>query len=192
MLLDPFLTYCPNCGTLARIRQTQTEPPRLVLSRCAVLFAGVFSALSIFLNFALVLEAATWARYNEVVLIFFVIVFSGMSLLSFVGTVYGFESAQKRWNADRLRLVVFSARSLVFLGSLDLILGSILHVFILPFSIFVGTMRTPRQVVVSIVGSTASILLATGAFVILLSLPGLIVATRRLKREEAEASYVLS
>lgn len=150
MLLDPFLTYCPKCGTLAQVRQAQTESPRLMFGRYAVSFAGGFSFMSIFVNF--LAAVGTPIKFSgNVVLIFLV-----MSLLSFVGAVYGFTAGQKRWNAERLKLVVFSVAFLIFLGSLDLILGFVFR---------------------GIVGSAASVFWTMGAFMILLSLPGLIIMT---------------
>lgn len=150
MLLDPFMTYCPKCGILAHVRQTQAEAPRLMFGRYAVLLAGGFSFLSIFVNF-LAAVGTPLGFSGNVVLIFLVV-----SLLSFVGTVYSFTAGQKRWNAKRLKLIVFSVAFLIFLGSLDLTLGFVFR---------------------GIVGSAASIFWAMGAFMILLSLPGLIITT---------------
>lgn len=197
MVLDPFLTYCPTCGTLARVRQAHTEAPRLMLGRYAVLTAGVFSLLSIFLNFAIAVVAAEVAgelsRINQyptsVTKYWFlqnaVLVFVGMSLLlgfvSFIGTVYSYEAGHKRWNPDRLRLVVFSVRLLIVLGSLNLLLGFVFQGIRIPIHTVweTGALMIPP------------LLWVTSAFMILLSLPGLIIATSWLRREEAEAHYIL-
>ena len=198
MVLDPFLTYCPMCGTLARVRQAHTEAARLMLGRYTVLTAGVFSLLSIFLNFAIAIVAAEvfgeLSRINQssapVAKYWFLqnvaLVFVVMSLLlccvSFVGTVYSYEAGHKRWNPDRLRVVVFSARLLIFLGSINLLLGFVFQGIRIPIHTIweTGALMIPP------------LLWVTSVFIILLSLPGLIIATRWLKREEAEAGYVLS
>lgn len=102
-------------------------------------------------------------------------------ILSFVGALYGYEAGHKRWNAERLKSVVFSVRLLIFLGSLNLTLGFVFQGILIPASELWAT-----EVLM-----IPPLLWATGAFMVLLSLPGFIIATRWLKREETEADYIL-
>lgn len=192
MLLDPLLTYCPNCGTLARVRQTQTEPPHLMLSRFAVGLAGGFSFVGIFANFLEVGLAMTWFHENGLFSIYsrtggnwlayvIIILFVASLLMSFGGALYGYEASHRRWNAKRLKSVLFSARLLIFLGSIHLLLGFAFQRVQLQLSehwLEAASMISP-------------LLWAIGTFMILLSLPSLVIATRWLKREEAEATYVI-
>jgi len=121
-----------------------------MLCRYAVAFAGGFSFLNIFVNVLAAVGTPPESSGNMIP------VFLVASMLSFVGAAYGFTAGQKRWNEKRLKLVLFSLAFLIFLGSLDLILGFVFR---------------------GIVGSAASIFWAMGAFMILLPVPGLIITT---------------
>ncbi len=187
MIIDPYLTYCPDCGVLAQVRQTQPESLQVILGRCAVAGAGIFSLLSIFVNFMVVMESFSWVLFDEIARNTLVVVFSSMSLLSIIGAFYAFESGHKRWNTQRSKLVSSTSMLLVLLGSLDLALGFAVHGIITSSSIFWPTSSsisfsgiTARH---GTIQSTASILLVAGAFIVLLSLPGL-VAMKRGKNAE--------
>jgi len=164
-----------------------------MLSRCAVYLAGGFSFLCIFVNligavvivgnipFTYYVVANHWEDWIWLLGYGIPIFFGMFLLLSYVGALYGYEAGHKRWNAKRLTIVVFSVRFLILLGSLNLLLGFVYQGILIPASRYGSTevLMIPH------------LLWATGAFMILLSLPGLIIATRWLKREEAEASYIL-
>ncbi len=188
-IIDPCETYCPNCGVLAQVRQTQPEHLLLVFSRCAVAVAGIFSLLSIIVNFMVVLESSSWVLYNKIARDTLVVVFSSMSLLSIVGAFYAFESGHKRWNKQRSKLVFSSAMLLVLLGSLDVALGFAVHGIIASSSISWPGYYT-REVIAArqgMIGSIASVLLVAGAFIALLSLPGLVAVNRG---KNAEGPFV--
>jgi hypothetical protein len=179
-IIDPCETYCPNCGVLAQVRQTQPESLLLIFSRCAVAVAGIFSLLSIIVNFMVVLESSSWVLYDKNARDILVLVFSSMSLLSIVGAFYAFESGHKRWNTQRSKLVFSSAMLMVLLGSLDVALGLVVHGIVASSSIFWPVYYTREAIAArqSIIGSIASVLLVAGAFIVPLSLPGLVVSTR--------------
>jgi hypothetical protein len=156
-----------------------------MLSRYAVYLAGGFSFVNIFVNLIEAMLVAFWFsenynphRYSRTVgaedwLAYVILVCLVASfLMSFLGILYGYDAGHKRWNAERLRSVAFSARLLIFLGSLNLVLGFLFQHFQMPlYHLWPegNSMVSP-------------LLWATGAFMILLSLPGFIIATRWLTR----------